>query len=312
MGQFRRVGRRCSASPIGFDAVPFSGMPFKNSKLKSRTLFWLQGKFMASKKTRFVITVDEIFREILSVEEMADGSLLLFPKRSEQYGSGQDHLYKDAKEVRISVHPSKESNDGGFLLKMHNKWQDNDYFKGYAYVMPRFGRYLWPIYGCTSPDLSRPRYILKKLNDKLIDMGIYKPNQTTLIYMLVVTSKNVRPEKLLKMNVASAQFSNFDLHIHYAFVAYPSIHQGEVAFTATSWTIETQSETIERRVKERYQSLRRGELERFFADSINRLAGQHALKLVNYLESMDPPDTTSLNLIKSSVIMTTPQGAFDV
>lgn len=185
-------------------------------------------------KTRVVVSVDGVDRELFSIRERRGGDLLVAVKHGMEFDFGLGENYQPIYEQRFSVHRSPLS--PGFTLKQTLMAGMNTHTTA-AWVLPGREGLRWPIFGMRCPTLAKERYVSGiRAKDTPVRLPSYNPLQYTLAYMLVVTSCGAPDPRTFENPTASITIrcGDFDLHVWYLYMAAPSLEQGDILVYATS------------------------------------------------------------------------------
>lgn len=199
-------------------------------------------------KTRIVVELDGILRELFSIDERKSGDLAIYVKSSAEIDvkDGDDH--QEVAEQRFSVHVSPKSR--GHTIKQTLRTSLGNTTTS-ALVLPvkasrksDFGLLLpdqiffcWPVFAFRPPRLDTGRYDSKpKTADRIINLGSFNPSRANLIYMVVATSTNVEtiPNSRGRTLIESIKFKHFNLHVVYGYSLAPSMPAGDFLTFATS------------------------------------------------------------------------------
>ena len=228
-------------------------------------------------KTRFVIQAEGQLSELFSVRERTNGDLVVLGKKSNQIGSGIADKYWAVEELRMSIHVSP--NSPGTTIVQHVRLA-NSYSRIYAFVTPRDRQLTWLLFAALCQDLSAAHYETQsRQSDATVSLGAYRPRFSALIYFVVLTSAGGIISPPHGFNVITSKFRVFDLHVIWAYLPAPSIHQGEYFISATSLTLESDDLKHERRLQVKGEGHSRGELRSLIKDVVNQMVRMHTFKL---------------------------------
>lgn len=200
---------------------------------------------MAKPKTRLVIAVDGVDREILSLREHADGGILVAMKKSlnGELPRPTGTLSIPLVEERLTIHPSPKSD--GYLFTSTVRTSDGSLQRGAAMIYPDEDRLTWPLYGRRCADLTARHYVsMPRKRDAVVSLGSYNPQSANLVYFVVVTHSGEHLPEDLEMifivenrdvfSVLTLPFMKFNLHVLYCYMAAPSYPQSDIALFQTS------------------------------------------------------------------------------
>ncbi len=169
--------------------------------------------------------------QFLSIMETAKGDLIIFPARPDQ-GSGSlnvstggeqsiENVFKNIDTSRISVHVSPSA--AGHTIVDHQFRTDGTRTRWYSCYEFADANKLWLLCVSRAPELSLPRYTLKKKGgDRVICCGTYDPRCCSLFYGLFVSAPEVVIDILPQFQSRSLVFRHFALHAVFAFSATPT------------------------------------------------------------------------------------------
>jgi hypothetical protein len=168
---------------------------------------------MANSKVRFTVSALGFRTQIVSVEERANGDLLIFPYQGEQIGDSPFDLSSHI-DLKISVHRSLDSS--GCTLKRTHKTGRG--LEEVSVVIESYDdKICFPIFARLCPNLINPQRKFKPdKKDKIIDIGYYNPFETTLMFLIAVMEGSVNPAPSIFENKAcfSQTFSHFTIAIY--------------------------------------------------------------------------------------------------
>ena len=190
---------------------------------------------MAKPKTRVVISVNDVPRELFSISESVGGDLTLLEKKSDQLGETLGP-FTGLTELRYTAHNSPKSSLGNSFIQ-HISQSDGTSIDNACFVLRRENELIWMLYGSRCSSREYERYIsTPKAKDVTISLGSYNPRFGTLIYFVIITSKDLDRSdfSFQQCSVAWIDFSKFSVGIVYTFLMAPSLNQGQVGFNVTS------------------------------------------------------------------------------
>ncbi|CAN5320577.1 hypothetical protein BH11PSE5_BH11PSE5_20970 [soil metagenome] len=238
---------------------------------------------MVSKASaRIVIDTLSQTSEIFSVRERNDGNLIISFRRPDEMGDPLVDVYSKVLDVRISIHVSPAST--GHTFVHHIRQADGTYSKFYAKVEPSHGRFIWPLLGSSSADLSQARYLAPPVDgERRISLGKYNPQFGTLLYFVIITNAGLPMRAPHQLNSQQIDFAAFSVHVFWGFLQAPSFHQGNIIHMVQGWTIEHPQGQSSHKVIEFAPTWNRGQL----ASLLKKLSTQfilvHEAKLTRYL-----------------------------
>lgn len=187
-------------------------------------------------RTRFTVLLNEEHRALFSVEERADGDLIVFIS-SEDYFSdiSSDRPVSEADryaENRVSVHRSKISD--GRTVKHTMRTISGATHKTYSFIRNSKNNLCWPIFSRSVPSLAAPQYNHRpKKKDTSVSLGFLDENFSTFIYHVLVMSLNRDPPVFLESRMKYHDFRFFRLVIYSNYVNLPTWNVACVAVTGT-------------------------------------------------------------------------------
>lgn len=187
-------------------------------------------------KSRFVVNINGTLRELFSVREHEDGSLLLnsgTPKNWEN----SDGTLTEFKEQHYSIHKTKTRDT---TITQKTTLADGSHHSNVAYLHNTDNFFLWPVYSRRVPlFLPATRVLKARTNDNVIELGTYNPECTNLLYSVWVARSNYKFDKLMisDINYRVARFSEFLVFVLPVFLNVPAIDQGDVVGFSTSPTV---------------------------------------------------------------------------
>lgn len=144
---------------------------------------------MGNKKTRFVVKVDGVERELFSVEESSRGDLTIVLATDRP----QSVLHKTTTTHRLSVHATRDASDGGFTIKETVKDSSGGEENRYAYVRPNEGHALLPVFSRTASSLRMaPDSSQKPRRDTVT---VYEDHTGGPVFFIITVSREALPKR---------------------------------------------------------------------------------------------------------------------
>lgn len=237
-----------------------------------------------NKKCRVVITIDEIYRQLFSIEEKNNGDLLIGIKSCLELNEENCTPYKKVLGQKYSIHCSP--NSPSFTFKQTINYEDGSNEFTYMSILPKNDSFYSPIFSVLSPRLDDARYLAKiRKKDEIITLPKYHPNSRTLAYILIISSADTK-----NIHIPGSPFSrkillfkNFNVHIWHTLLQAPSMQQGETVVLATSSKVKDGASVGDIRIKDYF--LEDDQFKNLINYTLNRFKLTYAMKSVQYLKS---------------------------
>lgn len=184
---------------------------------------------MAGKpKTRFLVEMDGVSAELFSVQENADGSLMVFPHRR-----CEDIHHGALKEEHLSVHMSPAS--PGTTIKQTVRFENGSHVTYSSFVEDSKTQLLWPLFSATAPRFTKTNVTRKRARDRQVTFARYHPRSATLVYSVFVSSSGFQHSPSQSpVNLVRVAFSRFEIGVFFSFMCLPSRLTEEIQVGATS------------------------------------------------------------------------------
>jgi len=230
---------------------------------------------MAKAKTRFVIDVDGVDRQLFSVRERGHGDLvLLINGPSVNAFSPEDR--ETVIERHISVHRSPSSPT--FTMNHTLITDGRGKTSRVASVLPSESGLVWPLIGNLAFPMRDPRFVLRARNgDRVVRLGKYNPTGNTLLYFIIVAdptgAARFVPFKN-SMRSARADFEHFTIFVLWAYIGMSGEVGHYVAMQSSEPTLNGQRPSYRRVLA----SLEPGEI----GPAVKEITRQLAVRLVEW------------------------------
>lgn len=199
-------------------------------------------------KTRITVEIDNVARELFSVEERKGGDLMIYLKSGRSIATSDDAEHEEVAEQRFSVHVSPKSR--GHTIKQTLRTAGATTTTS-AFVLPRNQsgktpagivlpprpQFCWPIFMARPPRLDAARYESRPKNaDRRIEVGTFDPARASIAYMVIASLTDVTelPSIRRRTSAAVLRFQAFNLHVLYGYSPVPSLPAGDFLTFATS------------------------------------------------------------------------------
>lgn len=180
-------------------------------------------------KTRFVVDMAGELVEFFSVQERADGSLIVFPHRACQY---TDPALGLIKEEHLSVHLSP--NSPGTTIKRTCALQNGRVMTYSSFVSDSKAALLWPLYSATTPRFAKGN-LRKRAKDRIVTITRFNHRSATLVYSIFVSSRGFDHSPAFSaVNLVTAAFARFEIGVFYSFMPLPSLPSEDIQVPGTS------------------------------------------------------------------------------
>ena len=187
-------------------------------------------------KVRFVAKVSGGFRELLSVTERKDGSLIVVPKGGSRADKGSnDKQQRDIKNQKYSVHATLDALDGGTLLHQTTMFSDGGKYETHAYTLAIKNGQVWPLYLHHFLHPGAKVTAAARVDQKII--ANYDPDKSTLIFGVFVGPAHASPDSVQDSEIYTrhvANFHRFSIIVLVAFSGMRSMPMGFLNHLSTS------------------------------------------------------------------------------
>ena len=229
-------------------------------------------------RSRLSMVLGGITSEVLSIRENGSGDIIIIFKRP-NYVWSDDFSNISVKELRISLHPLKEW--GGHTFVRHSKTGDDYYRRWYSNIERVNGNLIWPLVAAVSQDLRHENYwISDNFREKMINIDSYDPENNTMYFGIIATSKEVILEHPLGLNELNLSFSHFDIRVIWHFSHLPSCNKGYAFFPNIASWIQNGEVDLKTRSKDKTLSMDIDGVYDFFGAAFGRLSKIHYHHLI--------------------------------
>lgn len=188
-----------------------------------------------SAKTRFVVNFESKSRELLSVREIADKTLIVI-LRSEDRGVPEDPFGgASIASVRLSVHPSMASVQGGITLKSTRLTTTGRTATHVAFIQGDRRSHFAPAFVKLCPILDDRYIVSERPKDTVVNTGTFDyADLTTLILSVVILDKDVEVPRVRGFAVSFVDFTKFRFVVYSTYANFPASLMGLELFLATN------------------------------------------------------------------------------
>ncbi|MBW2941936.1 hypothetical protein [Zhongshania aquimaris] len=187
-------------------------------------------------KVRFAARIDGVERELFSIKERPDNSLLLVSAYPIFWENSDSSIVRFT-EQHYSIHISNGGIDTTITQK--TKLADGMSHSNVSFIPNTKKHLLWPIYARRVPILlENSRKLSRRSGDKVIFIGDYEFAKANLVYSVFVSNCDfdVNITSLNGLTTYSAKFKHFQIFTIPMYINLPSMNEGDVVGMSTSST----------------------------------------------------------------------------
>lgn len=187
-------------------------------------------------KTRIITIINGIEREILSIHEQKDYSLVILPKQGRNY----EHIeYGDVpfKDMHYSVHNSYKSKKSGTTIKLTIELENSEIREISSFIKGKKEDLLWPVFSARLMDMSSEKFNTKqRAKDKLICIAEFTKEYASLFISIFVSAKGKNYRQLIhsSINISVVDFEIYSIHIFSSYVPLPPSISSKMIIMTTS------------------------------------------------------------------------------
>lgn len=183
---------------------------------------------MTSAKTRVIATLDGEVRELFSVRETGDRSLIVIIRAEVRGAPGSEFGTQAWETYRVSIHPSSNSVRPGSTIKATMATDKGRKLENAQFINGPRGDLMAVAFAKLCPVLDERYKPNIKSNDRIIyTQNFSNSDRATLIYIVIVTaSEQPAPDGLKGFTLHFVDFTNFRLNIYTTLSNLPPSHVG--------------------------------------------------------------------------------------
>lgn len=178
---------------------------------------------MMSSKYRLIVQQCDTEKQIISIEEKSDGTIiLLFPVHP--FMAFHNVVLSNIINNKFTIHLSKNSNPVGNTITHEILFKDGSFHRGHAHIINNDeGHLIWPIVTKSlGYDEIKYNRRLRHLNDKFHYFPPYNAKNQLMIISIVAFDTDVPRIAIYPLQYVHLKLSKFSLAIYYRISEIPS------------------------------------------------------------------------------------------
>ena len=189
------------------------------------------------RKVRIFARISDSYRELLSISENRNGSLIIVPKGGRNADRGvAGGPYRKIKNQKYSVHANLQSADGGNTIHHTTLFADGRSYETHAYTLAIKRGNLWPVYYHNFLSSSMDRLVNEPAGEHFV-VANYDPSISTLIFALYLAPADadldcIAESQMYRKHIV--KFQRFSVVLLVSFSQLPSMEVGYINHVSTS------------------------------------------------------------------------------
>ncbi len=189
------------------------------------------------KKVRIFAEISDGFRELLSISENRNGSLVIVPKGGRNANRGvEGEKYRKIKNQKYSVNVNLQSADGGNTIHHTTLFEGGGRYKTHAYTLAiKYGK-VWPIYYHNFLHSGADRLVHNPVGEYIV-ITSYNPDRSTLIFAVYLAPPDANLDYVADSQIYRKiiiKFFKFSIILLVCFSQLPSMKVGYLNHVSTS------------------------------------------------------------------------------